>query len=86
MIDSVDNSLTTARISIAITWLADGPHSHTSHTILKAVRKMNGVEEVDFSPDDDSVLKIEYSKRRTNTDSLLDKIHQLDIMTKLVDY
>ena len=86
MLDFVDNTLTTARISIAITWLQDGPHSHSSYTILDAVRDMNGVEEVHFSPDNDSVIKVEYSKRRTNTDELLGKIRQLDIITKLVDY
>lgn len=46
---------------------------------------MNGVEEAHFSPDDKSVLKIEFSKKRTGTDALLDQIHQLDIMTKLVE-
>jgi len=86
MLDFVDNKLTTARISVATTWLADGPHSHTSYTILKAVRAMNGVEEAHFSPSDDSILKIEYARKRTGTDALLNQIHQLDIMTRLVDY
>ena len=86
MLDFVDKKLTTARISVAATWFADGPHSHTSHTILKAVRAMNGVEEAHFSPNDDSILKIEYARKRTDADALLDQIHQLDIMTKLVDY
>ena len=86
MLDFADNTLTTARVSIATTWLADGPHSHTSYTILKAVRAMNGVEEAHFSPDDDSVLKIEYAIRRTDAEVLLDQIHQLDVMTRLVDY
>lgn len=63
MLDFVGNTLTTARISIATTWLADGPHSHTSYTILKAVRAMNGVEYAHFSSDDKSVLKIEFAKK-----------------------
>ena len=86
MLDFVDKKLTTARISIATTWLADGPHSHTNYTILKAVRAMNGVEEAHFSQDDKSVLKIEFSKKGTDTDALLDQIHQLDVITRLVDY
>lgn len=86
MLDQTNNRLTTARISIAITWLQDGPQSYTRYSILDKVRSMRGVEEVDFSPDDASVLKIEYSKKRTDTNSLLDQIHSLGIMTKLVDY
>ncbi len=86
MLDHVDSSLTTARISIAITWLQDGPHSFSSHSILDKVRGMRGVEEVHFSPEGDSILKIEYTKKRTDTNKLVDQIHELGIMTKLVDY
>ena len=86
MLKRANKLLTTARISIAVTWLQDGPRSFSSYSILKKVRGMKGVEEVNFSPEDDSVLKIEYSKKRTDKNILVDQIHKLGIMTKLVDY
>lgn len=86
MLDQVNPSLTTSRISIAITWLQDGPHSNSSYSILSKVRGMYGVEEVNFSPDDHSILKIEYAKNQTDTNQLVNQIKALGTITRLVDY